>query len=93
MTTSTKQLNIFNQTKGFIMTTFTYYIDGEEVTAKRAFSFYMEAYNKAILFGYALEEDEALVWCSRVNEEGRENIYNLTGIHELGGLEIVADDE
>jgi hypothetical protein len=75
------------------MTTFTYYIDGEEVSASKAKAFYMEAYNQAILFGYALEEDEALVWCSRFNEEGRENIHNITGIHELGGLEIVASDE
>jgi hypothetical protein len=79
--------------KGFTMTSFTYYIDGEEVTANKAKAFYMEAYNQAVIFGYALEEDAALLWCSRAYEEGRENIHSITGIHELGGLEIVANDE
>jgi hypothetical protein len=75
------------------MNNFTYYIEGEEVSAKKAFAFYTEAYNMAVMFGYTSKEDEAVIWCSRVNEEGRENIYNITGIHESGGLEIVADDE
>jgi hypothetical protein len=75
------------------MTSFTYYIDGEEVTASKAKAFYTEAYNQAVMFGYTSKEDEEVIWEGRVFEQWRENIYNLTGVHELGGLEIVADDE
>jgi hypothetical protein len=75
------------------MTTFTYYIEGEEVSASKAKAFYTEAYNQAVMFGYTSKDDMASIWRSRSNEEGRENIHNLTGVHESGGLEIVADDE
>jgi hypothetical protein len=75
------------------MTSFTYYIDGEEVTAKRAFAFYMEAYNQAVMFGYTSKEDMAVIWQGRIYEQWREYIYEITGVHELGGLEIVADDK
>jgi hypothetical protein len=79
MTTSTKQkrLTIFNQTKGFTMNNFTYYINGEEVTRSKAYR---------LLLANCIEEDTAdIYWLSRYNEQGRENIAELTN----GSLEIV----
>jgi hypothetical protein len=63
------------------MTSFTYYIDGEEVTRSKAYR---------LLLANCIEEDTAdIYWLSRYNEQGRENITELTD----GALEIVADDE
>lgn len=76
------------------MIDYQYYIDGQEVSAKTAKQYLIDGYIQSTTKGFWSSADGNIhsLWTNRKTEQGRENIHNVTGIQEKGGLEIIAEE-
>lgn len=71
---------------------YTYYVNGLEVTEAQARRYFELGARRSATRGYCDAREIPALWARRTTEQGREVIFDLSASSDQGGLEIVKED-